>query len=263
MRLKRGRFEICLQSMVLVLRYLYSQLIQADHWGYKKEAYGSSVHAAELLTAAGVKVAFKSDHPVLNAQHLVYEAAKAHSYGLNATLAIQAITSVPAGLMGVDDRIGYIRPGYDADMVIWNKSPLEIGAHPVKVYVDGYQTFTHPDFELPVKNKNIEIKLPQPPRKLFINTGGSIANGTMITYTNIGALIYGPDAVEGSDGMIVVQNNITTCIGPDCTPMGTIVDLQQGWVIPVRLTNAGHHSERYTARNPRNRTGEKNWIGIC
>jgi len=45
-----------------------SAAIFSDHWGYKKEAYDTSVRAATILTNAGVKVAFKSDHPVLNAQ---------------------------------------------------------------------------------------------------------------------------------------------------------------------------------------------------
>ena len=56
--------------------------IFADHWGYKKEAYDSSVNAATILTSKNVKVAFKSDHPVLNSQNLIFEAAKAAHYGI-------------------------------------------------------------------------------------------------------------------------------------------------------------------------------------
>ena len=79
------------------------------------------MNASQRLTAAGVKVAFKSDHPVLNAQNLIFESAKAHHYGLSADLAIQAVTSVPAERLGQDHRIGYVEPGYDADLVIWNR----------------------------------------------------------------------------------------------------------------------------------------------
>ncbi len=45
-----------------------SVAIIADLWGYKREAYGTSVKAAQILFEAGVSVAFKSDHPVTNSQ---------------------------------------------------------------------------------------------------------------------------------------------------------------------------------------------------
>ena len=67
--------------------------IFADHWGFKKEAYGTSVRAAQILSSQGIPVMFKSDHPVLNAQHLIYEPQKAHHYGLNPDIAIASVTS--------------------------------------------------------------------------------------------------------------------------------------------------------------------------
>jgi imidazolonepropionase-like amidohydrolase len=73
------------------------------------------------LTDKGVKTLFKSDHPVLNSQNLIYEAAKGHHYGLSAELAMKSVTSVPAERMGQDHRIGYVNKGYDADLVIWDK----------------------------------------------------------------------------------------------------------------------------------------------
>jgi len=104
---------------------------------YKKEAFQSSVNAAKILTDAGISVAMKSDHPVLNSQHLVYEAAQAHHYGLSETLAIASVTSVPAKALGLDHRIGRIAVGMDADVVVWEKHPLSLGAHPLQVYIDG------------------------------------------------------------------------------------------------------------------------------
>lgn len=55
----------------------------SDLWGYKMEAYDASVRSPSVLTDAGVSVALKSDHPVLFSKDLMYEAAKAHYYGLN------------------------------------------------------------------------------------------------------------------------------------------------------------------------------------
>ncbi|KAF9119605.1 hypothetical protein BGW39_000175 [Mortierella sp. 14UC] len=84
-----------------------------------------------------LKRAYKSDHPVLNAQHLIYEAAQAHHYGLSELLSIASVTSVPAKALGLDHRIGKIALGMDADVVIWEKHPLSLGSHPLQVYVDG------------------------------------------------------------------------------------------------------------------------------
>jgi imidazolonepropionase-like amidohydrolase len=55
-----------------------------------------------FLAKAGVKAAFKLDHPVLNAQNLIFEAAKAVHYGFPLDLAIASVTSVPAEKMGQD-----------------------------------------------------------------------------------------------------------------------------------------------------------------
>ncbi|KAJ3273639.1 hypothetical protein HDV01_004248 [Terramyces sp. JEL0728] len=203
--------------------------IFADHWGYKKEAYDSSVRAAQVLTDAGVQVAFKSDHPVLNAQNLIYEAAKAHHYGLDADIALKAVTSTPAQKMGQDWRIGYVLPGYDADVVIWDKYPLAIGAHPLRVFTDGYTTFKHADYGKSIaqeydstafQKENVHSKLEKP------------AATSTITYHNIAGLVHGPKATWEKDSLIVVEDGAVTCIGPKCAVKGEKVDLNNGWVIP-------------------------------
>ncbi|KAF9920078.1 hypothetical protein FBU30_010136 [Linnemannia zychae] len=109
----------------------------AGKYGYKKEAFQSSVDGPKILAEAGIPVAMKSDHPVLNSQHLVYEAAMSHHYGLSELLAIASVTSVPAKALGLDHRIGKIALGMDADLVIWERHPLSLGSHPLQVYIDG------------------------------------------------------------------------------------------------------------------------------
>lgn len=104
---------------------------------YKKEASQSSVNSPKILVDAGIAVAMKSDHPILNAQHLIYEAAQAHHFGLSEKQALASVTTVPAKAMGLDHRIGKIAVGMDADLVIWEKHPLVLGAHPLQVYIDG------------------------------------------------------------------------------------------------------------------------------
>ncbi len=60
------------------------------------------------------KIVSKSDHPVLNARHMVFEAQQAHYYGLSQNLSLASVTSTPAEVLGLDHRIGLIKEGYDA-----------------------------------------------------------------------------------------------------------------------------------------------------
>ena len=213
----------------------------ADHWGYKKEAYGESVHAAQLLSDKGVNVAFKSDHPVLNSQHLIFEAAKAHHYGLSAALAIQAVTSVPARLMGQENRLGHVLPGYDADVVIWHTNPLDIGSHPLKVFVDGISTFEHSLY------KSL-INAPFKPKPIY-QTKNNVLHAQNIprgnsTYTleNIQYALASKHTTENEAkklNRIVVSSGIIKCAG-DCAVEGVTIDVKGGWVTPG-LIAAGVH----------------------
>ncbi|KAK4514180.1 uncharacterized protein ATC70_001767 [Mucor velutinosus] len=111
----------------------------ADMWGYKAEAWDQNVHAPKILDAAGIPVAFKSDHPVTNARDLMHEAQKAYHYGFDQHKALQALTTVPADSLKLGHRIGSIEVGKDADIVIWERHPLRLGARPKHVIIDGEQ----------------------------------------------------------------------------------------------------------------------------
>ncbi|KAI0374295.1 composite domain of metallo-dependent hydrolase [Pilatotrama ljubarskyi] len=104
---------------------------------YKREAYRGSEFAPKILAENGLQVVMKSDHSVLNSRFLLYEAQQAHFYGLPHNLALAAVTSTPARVMGQDHRIGYVSEGYDADVVLWDSHPLALGATPVQVWIDG------------------------------------------------------------------------------------------------------------------------------
>jgi imidazolonepropionase-like amidohydrolase len=60
----------------------------------------------------------QSDHPVLNSRYLPYEAQQAHYYGLSANLALQAVTTKPAKVIGLDHRVGYVKEGWDAGTML-------------------------------------------------------------------------------------------------------------------------------------------------
>lgn len=68
-------FHHALEAYMIADKLAEAQIgaaIFPDNWAYKKEAYDASVHSPEILDKAGVKVAFKSDHPVMNAVRFSY-----------------------------------------------------------------------------------------------------------------------------------------------------------------------------------------------
>ncbi|OCF30643.1 amidohydrolase [Kwoniella heveanensis BCC8398] len=111
---------------------------------YKREAYRGSEFAPKVLAEAGLSVVMKSDHPVLDSRYLISEASFAHHYGLNTSLALSSVTTHPAKALGLDHRIGYLREGYDADVVVWDSHPLTVGATPKQTYIDGIPQIIKP-----------------------------------------------------------------------------------------------------------------------
>jgi imidazolonepropionase-like amidohydrolase len=67
------------------------------------------------------------------------EAGNAVAWGLPAEKALAAITSAPAAIYGVSDRVGRVAPGLLADLVIWSGDPLELSTQPERVFVGGIE----------------------------------------------------------------------------------------------------------------------------
>ncbi|TFY56157.1 hypothetical protein EVJ58_g7809 [Rhodofomes roseus] len=104
---------------------------------YKREAYRHSEFAPRILADNGIPVIMKSDHPAIQSRFLVNEAGYAHYYGLPENIALASVTSTPARTIGLDHRIGFLKKGYDADVVIWDSHPLSLSAAPAQVIIDG------------------------------------------------------------------------------------------------------------------------------
>jgi Amidohydrolase family len=86
-----------------------------------------------------------------NAADLVAQAQIGHHYGLPADKAIASVMSVPATTMGLSHRIGYLQPGYDADLVLWDSHPLCLGTSTLQTWIDGKPLVSNVDFSnLPV-----------------------------------------------------------------------------------------------------------------
>ena len=113
----------------------------SDWWAYKFEVYYSTAYNAAILTENGVTTSINSDSPELN-RHLYHEAAKAQKYGgLTDRQALSLITINPARQLGIDDRVGSIDVGKDADLVVFDAHPLSVYAVAQRTYVDGVVRF--------------------------------------------------------------------------------------------------------------------------
>jgi imidazolonepropionase-like amidohydrolase len=109
----------------------------ADWWGYKHEAWDAIPWNAVMSMRKGVKVAIKSDSNDFS-RRLNQEAAKTMRYGgATEDEALKMITINAAWIVGVDDRVGSIDVGKDADITIWNSHPLSSYGKVEKVLIDG------------------------------------------------------------------------------------------------------------------------------
>jgi len=123
----------------------------ADWWGYKEEAWDAIPWNAVISMRKGVRVAIKSDSDDF-ARRLNQEAGKTMRYGgATEDEALKMITLNAAWIVGVDDRVGSIDVGKDADLVIWDGYPLSTFAVPNKVFIDGGVYFDRalPGFGMP------------------------------------------------------------------------------------------------------------------
>lgn len=113
----------------------------SDWWSYKMEAYDAIPYNAALMHKKGVLVSLNSDSGELM-RHLNQEAAKTLRYGgLTEDEALAMITINPAKQLDIDNRVGSIEVGKDADIVIFDKHPLSNFAKVQKVFIDGQVYF--------------------------------------------------------------------------------------------------------------------------
>ena len=109
----------------------------ADWWAYKMEVQEAIPYNAYLMHTQDVLTAINSDDAEM-ARRLNQEAAKAVKYGgVSEEDALKMVTLNVAAILHIDDRVGSLAPGKDADVVIWSDKPLSIYAKAEKTFVDG------------------------------------------------------------------------------------------------------------------------------
>jgi imidazolonepropionase-like amidohydrolase len=109
----------------------------SDWWAYKVEAYDAIPYNAALMTERGVVVSINSDDAE-EMRHLNLEAAKTMKWGgLSEDEALKLVTINPAIQLGIQDRVGSIEVGKDADLVIFKGHPLTMESAVQQTYIDG------------------------------------------------------------------------------------------------------------------------------
>ncbi len=109
----------------------------SDWWAYKYEVNDAIPQNASIMHNAGVTVAINSDDSEMS-RRLNQEAAKSIKYGdVSEEEAWKFVTINPAKLLHIDDRVGSIKEGKDADLVLWSDNPLSVYAKAEKTLIEG------------------------------------------------------------------------------------------------------------------------------
>jgi imidazolonepropionase-like amidohydrolase len=78
---------------------------------------------------------------VIPINFLVYQAALAVKDGLDPATALRSLTVNPAEMLGLDGQIGSLKPGLDADVVLWSGDPLDVMNRALRVFVRGAEVY--------------------------------------------------------------------------------------------------------------------------
>ena len=109
----------------------------SDWWAYKMEVYDAIPSNGALMRQVGVLISFNSDDAEL-ATRMNLEAAKAVKYGdVPEAEALKFVTINPAKQLRIDDRVGSLEAGKDADFVVWDGHPMSGRAKVLETWIDG------------------------------------------------------------------------------------------------------------------------------
>ncbi len=116
-------------------------VVWSDWGAFKLEAYDATVYNARILIEAGVTTSLHSDNSQI-ASRMNWEAGKLLRTGLTEEQALSTVTSGSAKAIAIDDRVGSLEAGKDADFVIWNGNPLSQFTRAEQTWVDGRRYFS-------------------------------------------------------------------------------------------------------------------------
>ena len=122
-------------------------LILVDSPGGKLEARYLILENGRALEEAGVRCAFHTDDPITDSRHFLRMAALAHRAGMSRQAALEGVTLAAAEMLDLADRIGSLRAGKDADLVVLDGDPFSVYTKVLQTWVEGRQVFDRDDPE--------------------------------------------------------------------------------------------------------------------
>ena len=118
-----------------------------DTPGGKEETLDWSLEIGAILERAGVDVAFNTDDFITDSRLLLRSAALAVRNGMSRAAALEALTLAPARMLGLEDRVGSLEAGKDADFVVLSGDPLSVYTTVEQTWVEGQLIFDRSDPE--------------------------------------------------------------------------------------------------------------------
>lgn len=115
---------------------------QPDDLGYDPDALAVDVQVLRSLSGVTLALAAAPDGPVVD---LRLAGATALQAELSREQVIEALTRIPAEILGVSDRVGSLQPGKDADLLVLSGDPLRTSTHVHRVYISGRIAFEAPE----------------------------------------------------------------------------------------------------------------------
>lgn len=103
----------------------------------KPELKNLETYGIKKMFDVGIKTALCTDHPETPIQYLPLSAGVSVGAGLDYDEALKMITIYPASIVGIDDRVGSLKVGKDADFVLYNGDPFSPYNHPEQVFING------------------------------------------------------------------------------------------------------------------------------
>ncbi|MGB9789342.1 MAG: amidohydrolase [Thermotoga caldifontis] len=108
----------------------------------KLELRHMTMEALKILVEKKVLVALMCDHPVIPLEFASLQAAAAMRYGMKEEELLKMLTINPAKILGLEERIGSIEVGKDADLVVWSGHPFDMKSVVERVYIDGQLVYS-------------------------------------------------------------------------------------------------------------------------
>jgi len=212
----------------------------SDWWGYKIEAEDAIPGNAGLMTHKGVNVSINSDSAE-HARRMNTEAAKSVRWGdVSDDQALAMVTMNPARQLRIEDRVGSLDVGKDADVVIWNNHPLSTFATVDHTYIDGKLYYDRVADLARIAAANTDRPAPAAPAvtgNLFNvtpETGKVVYNANGATWAITNARIHTVSGPVIPRGTVVIRGNTIQAVGANVSiPAGArVVDARGANVYP-------------------------------